>query len=118
MDGEGRGEKSAPVVDSRVSPMFHSVSRQVQYLLDHNRLLINEINQNQESRLSEGLTRNVLLIRQLNTNIGKVVDLYATLSSNFSNVFENLQEVNSDQANPVSRPVSNGRSSAPGAAAS
>jgi hypothetical protein len=116
MDGE-RGDK-APMMDRRVMPIFNNVSRQVQFLLDHNRLLINEINQNHEAKVPEGLTRNVTLIRQLNSNIGKVVDLYASLSSNFSNVFENLQEVNSDQINTTSRPVpnSNGRSM-PGAAA-
>lgn len=105
MDRE-RGEK-APPVDRRVSSIFNNVSRQVQFLLDHNRLLINEINQNHEAKIPEGLTRNVMLIRQLNNNIGKVVDLYANLSSNFSNVFENLQEVDSDPINTASRPVSN-----------
>lgn len=116
MDGE-RGDK-APNMDRRVSSMFSSVSRQVQFLLDHNCLLINEINLNHESKIPEGLTRNVTLIRQLNSNISKVVELYASLSSNFSNVFENLQEVNSEQINSTSRPVSNssGRSM-PGAAA-
>lgn len=105
MDGE-RGDK-APMMDRRVTSTFSNVSRQVQFLLDHNRLLINEINQNHEAKIPEGLTRNVTLIRQLNSNIGKVVDLYASLSSNFSNVFENLQEVNSDQINSAARPVSN-----------
>ncbi|KAG0564608.1 hypothetical protein M758_4G065800 [Ceratodon purpureus] len=118
MDGE-RGDKApAPAMDRRVMAVFNTVSRQVQFLLDHNRLLINEINQNHEAKVPEGLTRNVTLIRQLNSNIGKVVDLYASLSSNFSNVFENLQEVSSDQTNSGLRPASalNGRS-APGAAA-
>lgn len=44
----------------------------VQNILDHNRLLINEINQNQETRNPDGLKRNVLLIRELNDNVTKV----------------------------------------------
>jgi hypothetical protein len=104
MDGDG-GDK-APVTDRRATAVFNNISRQVQFLLDHNRLLINEINQNHEAKISEGLTRNVTLIRQLNSNVAKVVDLYASLSSNFSNVFENLQEVNSDQMKLASRPAS------------
>jgi hypothetical protein len=117
MDGD-KGDK-ASIMDRRMSSMFSSVSRQVQFLLDHNCLLINEINLNHDAKIPEGLTRNVTLIRQLNSNINKVVELYASLSSNFSNVFENLQEVNSDQIDTTSsRPVSNssGRSM-PGAAA-
>lgn len=113
MDGE-RGVK-APVMDRRVFSIFHSVSRQVQFLLDHNRLLINEINQNHKANLPEGLTRNVMLIRELNTNIGKVVDLYAHMSTNFANAFENLQEVNSDQNNTASKHISNGGRSTTGA---
>lgn len=116
MDGE-RPDK-APTIDRRVSSIFSSVSRQVQFLLDHNVLLINEINLNHEAKIPEGLTRNVTLIRQLNSNINKVVDLYASLSSNFSNVFENLQEVNSGQNNTASRLVSNSSDpSVPGKAA-
>jgi hypothetical protein len=69
----------------------HSFS-QVQFLLDHNRLLIKEINQNHESKFPESLTRNVMLIRELNGNINKVVELYANLSSNFVTAFEDQTE--------------------------
>lgn len=106
MDGQ-RGEKG-PAMDKRVWSIFHNGSRQVQFLLDHNRLLINEINQNHEAKIPEGLTRNVMLIRELNNNIGKVVDLYATMSTNFSHVFDNLQEVNSDQVYLTSKHAANG----------
>lgn len=111
MDG-GRGVK-VPVMDRRVSSIFHSVSGQVQYLLDHNRLLINEINQNHKANVPEGLTRNVMLIRELNNNIGKVVDLYANMSTNFADAFENLQEVNSNQNNTTIKHISNGGRSMP-----
>ncbi|GLJ21760.1 hypothetical protein SUGI_0406040 [Cryptomeria japonica] len=64
----------------------------VQNILDKNRLLINEINQNQESKVPDNLTRNVGMIRELNNNIGRVVDLYAGLSSTFVKDIETSSE--------------------------
>lgn len=57
---------------------------QVQTILDQNRLLINEINQNHESRIPDNLSRNVGLIRELNDNIRRIVDLYGNLSVSFA----------------------------------
>uniref|UniRef100_A0A0D9XDD3 Protein EARLY FLOWERING 4 domain-containing protein n=1 Tax=Leersia perrieri TaxID=77586 RepID=A0A0D9XDD3_9ORYZ len=57
---------------------------EVQGILEQNRVLIQEISQNHEARDADGLTRNVALIRELNTNIARVVDLYANLSGSFS----------------------------------
>ncbi|KAF8657621.1 hypothetical protein HU200_059769 [Digitaria exilis] len=57
---------------------------EVQGILEHNRVLIQEISQNQETRDADGLTRNVALIRELNTNIARVVDLYGDLSGSFA----------------------------------
>ncbi|OAY76739.1 Protein ELF4-LIKE 3 [Ananas comosus] len=61
---------------------------QVQNILDQNRLLINEINQNHESKIPDNLGRNVGLIRELNSNIRRVVDLYAELSAAFATASE------------------------------
>ncbi|DBA82845.1 hypothetical protein WJX77_004290 [Trebouxia sp. C0004] len=52
----------------------------VQDYLEKNKLLITEINNNHEIRSSEGLARNVHLIRELNSNVAKVVALYKELS--------------------------------------
>lgn len=52
----------------------------VQDYLEKNKLLITEINNNHEIRSSEGLARNVYLIRELNNNVAKVVALYKDLS--------------------------------------
>ncbi|XP_062198647.1 protein ELF4-LIKE 4-like [Phragmites australis] len=57
---------------------------EVQGILEQNRVLIQEISQNQKSRDADGLSRNVGLIRELNTNISRVVDLYANFSGSFS----------------------------------
>ncbi|KAI3927842.1 hypothetical protein MKW98_023443, partial [Papaver atlanticum] len=71
-------------VDSKVLQTFQKSFVQVQNILDQNRLLINEINQNHESKIPDNLSRNVGLIRELNNNIRRVVDLYGDLSSSFA----------------------------------
>jgi len=71
-------------VDTKVLHAFQTSFVQVQSLLDQNRVLINEINQNHESKVPGDLSRNVGLIRELNNNIRRVVDLYADLSSLFA----------------------------------
>ncbi|XP_042497070.1 protein ELF4-LIKE 4-like [Macadamia integrifolia] len=71
-------------VDNKVLQTFQKSFVQVQHILDQNRLLINEINQNHESKIPDNLGRNVGLIRELNNNIRRVVDLYGDLSSSFS----------------------------------
>ncbi|KAL6648002.1 hypothetical protein ACP70R_012226 [Stipagrostis hirtigluma subsp. patula] len=70
--------------DTKVLHAFQTSFVQVQSLLDQNRVLINEINQNHESKVPGDLSRNVGLIRELNNNIRRVVDLYADLSSLFA----------------------------------
>nr|XP_043629125.1 protein ELF4-LIKE 3-like [Erigeron canadensis] len=72
-------------VDGKVLQTFQKSFVHVQNILDQNRLIINEINQNHESNIPDNITRNVSLIRELNNNIRKVVHLYSDLSSNFSN---------------------------------
>ncbi|XP_043703387.1 protein ELF4-LIKE 3-like [Telopea speciosissima] len=79
-------------VDGKVLQTFQKSFGQVQNILDQNRLLINEINQNHESKIPDNLSRNVGLIRELNNNIRRVVDLYADLSSNFSKSLEASSE--------------------------
>jgi hypothetical protein len=70
--------------DTKVLHAFQTSFVQVQSLLDQNRALIDEINQNHESKVPADLSRNVGLIRDLNSNIRRVVDLYADLSSFFA----------------------------------
>ncbi|CAL0308695.1 unnamed protein product [Lupinus luteus] len=71
-------------IDSRVLLVFQKSLLQAQDILNQNRLLINEINQNHESKMPDNLNRNVGLIRELNNNIRRVVDLYADLSGSFT----------------------------------
>lgn len=70
-------------MDEKVVQKFQQKFVEVQNILDQNRLLINEINQNHESKTPDNLSRNVGLIRELNNNIRRVVELYAELSTSF-----------------------------------
>ena len=70
-------------IDGKVLQTFQKSFGQVQNILDENRLLINEINQNHESKIPDNLSRNVALIRELN-NITRVVDHYTGLSTSFT----------------------------------
>ncbi|KAL5757386.1 hypothetical protein ACOSP7_019997 [Xanthoceras sorbifolium] len=78
--------------DGKVVQTFQKSFGQVQDILDQNRVLINEINQNHESKAPDNLTRNVGLIRELNNNIRRVVNLYADLSSSFTRSVESSSE--------------------------
>ncbi|KAK7255692.1 hypothetical protein RIF29_29111 [Crotalaria pallida] len=85
MEGDIFGEiGNTTQVDSRLLHVFQKSLLQAQDLLNQNRLLINEINQNHESKIPDNLNRNVGLIRELNSNIRRVVDLYAVLSGSFT----------------------------------
>ena len=79
-------------IDGKVLQTFQKSFGQVQNILDQNRLLINEINQNHESKIPDNLSRNVSLIRELNNNITRVVDHYAGLSTTFTKAVESSSE--------------------------
>ncbi|OIV99732.1 hypothetical protein TanjilG_26070 [Lupinus angustifolius] len=85
-------------IDSKVAQTFQKSFVQVQNILDQNRVLINEINQNHESKVPDNLSRNVGLIRELNNNIRRVVDLYADLSTSFTKSMEVSSEGDSSGA--------------------
>ncbi|XP_027332017.1 protein ELF4-LIKE 3-like [Abrus precatorius] len=85
-------------IDSKILQTFQKSFVQVQHILDQNRVLINEINQNHESKVPDNLSRNVGLIRELNNNIRRVVDLYADLSSSFTKSMEVSSEGDSSGA--------------------
>ncbi|KAK4781151.1 hypothetical protein SAY87_017257 [Trapa incisa] len=82
----------ATQVDTKVLQTFHKSFVQVQDILDQNRLLINEINQNHELKMPDKLSRNVGLIRELNNNIRRVVNVYSDLSSSLVSSVETTSE--------------------------
>ncbi|KAG7578872.1 Protein EARLY FLOWERING 4 domain [Arabidopsis thaliana x Arabidopsis arenosa] len=79
-------------MDGKILQTFEKSFVQVQNILDHNRLLINEINQNHESKIPDNIGRNVGLIRELNNNVRRVAHLYVDLSNNFSKSMEASSE--------------------------
>lgn len=99
MEGEAfSGLGNGTQLDGKVLQTFQKSFGQVQNILDQNRLLINEINQNHESKIPDKLSRNVGLIRELNNNIRRVVDLYADLSTSFNKSVEASSEGDSGGA--------------------
>ncbi|ESQ36898.1 hypothetical protein EUTSA_v10002809mg [Eutrema salsugineum] len=82
-------------INRKILQTFQNSFVQVQNILDQNRLLINEINQNHESRIPDNLGRNVGLIRELNNNMRRVVYIDINLSNNFSKSMETLSEEDS-----------------------
>ncbi|XP_072990358.1 protein ELF4-LIKE 4-like isoform X9 [Typha latifolia] len=93
MEGDSfSGLGNGTQMENKVLQTFQKSFVQVQSILDQNRLLINEINQNHESKIPDNLSRNVGLIRELNNNIRRVVDLYGDLSSSFAKSMEASSE--------------------------
>ncbi|KAK9186618.1 hypothetical protein WN944_018006 [Citrus x changshan-huyou] len=66
---------------------FNTSFGQVQSVLDRNRVLIQQVNENHQSKIPDNMVKNVGLIQELNGNISKVVSLYSDLSTNFSRAF-------------------------------
>nr|GMD22288.1 protein EARLY FLOWERING 4-like [Ipomoea batatas] len=79
---EGGGEECDQEAWETLSKSF----RDVQTVLDQNRNLIQQVNENHQSKLPDNISRNVDLIREINGNISKVVGMYSDLSVNFSGI--------------------------------
>lgn len=75
-------------VDGERWESFNNGFFEVQKILEENKVLIGEINHNQESKIPENLSRNVALIKELNSNMNHVVGLYTGLSSSFVNFMD------------------------------
>ncbi|KAK1420849.1 hypothetical protein QVD17_22751 [Tagetes erecta] len=58
--------------------------KEAQSVLDQNRLLIQQVNENHQSKIPDNLVKNVALIQEINGNISKVSNVYSNLSVNFS----------------------------------
>lgn len=85
-DAEERHGEEEQQCDLEVWETLSKSFRQVQSVLDQNRALIQQANDNHQSRIHDKLVKNVDLIRQINGNISKVLSIYSDLSVNFSNI--------------------------------
>ncbi|GER54470.1 ELF4-like 4 [Striga asiatica] len=81
--------------DPAVWAAFTENFRQVQSVLDRNRVLIQQVNENHQSKIHENMVKNVALIQEINGNITKVVSLYSHLSENFSTAVNHHGEARS-----------------------
>ncbi|KAI9157124.1 hypothetical protein LWI28_017270 [Acer negundo] len=73
--------------DPRVWRSLNTSFKQVQSVLDRNRVLIKQVNENHQSKIPDNMVKNVALIHEINGNISKVVNLYSDMSTNFSSAF-------------------------------
>lgn len=75
--------------------------RTVQDVLDANRLLISQVNRNQELRTPEAMAKNVVLIRELNSNLFRVVEMYKGIAEVMVNArpaepMEEVEEISTE----------------------
>lgn len=78
LEGEG--------CDAEAWEMLTASFRRVQSVLDRNRALISQVNENHQSKVPDNIAKNVALISEINGNISKVLSIYSDLSVNFSEV--------------------------------
>ncbi|XP_023006797.1 protein ELF4-LIKE 1-like [Cucurbita maxima] len=65
-DTSDDGDLEAEECDMEVRNMLRKSFRQVQSVLEHNRLIIQQVNENQQSRISDNLVNNISLIHEIN----------------------------------------------------
>eukprot|EP00252_Welwitschia_mirabilis_P004992 TRINITY_DN1536_c0_g1_i1.p1 TRINITY_DN1536_c0_g1~~TRINITY_DN1536_c0_g1_i1.p1 ORF type:complete len:117 (+),score=30.20 TRINITY_DN1536_c0_g1_i1:84-434(+) len=93
MDGEScAASGNSNERDGKILQNFDKNLGKVQNILDQNRMLIKEINQNHDSKIPDNLCRNVGLIKELNRNISQVVEVYSGLSTTFTKSVETSSE--------------------------
>lgn len=90
---DDEAEEEEEQCDMEVWETLRKSFRQVQSVLDQNRALIQQANDNHQSRVQDNLVKNVDLIRQINGNISKVLSIYSDLSVNFSTVVQQRRAI-------------------------
>ncbi|KAH7443095.1 hypothetical protein KP509_02G019300 [Ceratopteris richardii] len=83
-------------LDARVVQTFEKRFEEVETIFNDNSSLIREISKNQQNLGSEAsLIGNAVLFRQLNANIGQVVQLYSDMSKQYCKALQNDQNTKS-----------------------
>ncbi|KAH1066943.1 hypothetical protein J1N35_031930 [Gossypium stocksii] len=84
-NGAGDGDDTEDEeCDVEVWDTLRNSFKKAQAVLDQNRELIKKVNENHQSKIPDNLVKNVGLIREINGNISKVIEIYSGLSVNFS----------------------------------
>ncbi|CAN1846386.1 Protein ELF4-LIKE 1 [Linum perenne] len=92
----GGGDSDDEEYDKEAWDALSKSFRQAQRVLDQNRGLIEQVNENHQSKIPKNLSRNVSLINEINGNISKVMSIYSDLSVNFANVVQERRRNNSE----------------------
>ncbi|PHT46883.1 Protein EARLY FLOWERING 4 [Capsicum baccatum] len=92
-DGEEAEEN-----DTEAWETISKYTLEVQSVLDQNRVLIQQVNENHQSKLPDNLVKNVALIRDINSNISKVSRLYSNLSVDFCNIVHRRRALASSES--------------------
>lgn len=85
-DGENNDDDDVEECDAEAWETLSRSFREAQSALDQNRALIQQVNENHQSKIPDHMVKNVALIREINENISKVSSLYSNLSVNFGNI--------------------------------
>ncbi|PON62986.1 hypothetical protein PanWU01x14_134330 [Parasponia andersonii] len=96
LNGEAKEEEDGEEEEKCDDEAWDTLSRgfkQAQSVLDQNRELIQQVNDNHRSNVPDNLAENVSLIRQINGNISKVISIYSDLSVNFSAIVHQRREL-------------------------
>ncbi|KAK4483085.1 hypothetical protein RD792_010262 [Penstemon davidsonii] len=88
LEEDAEDEKLEDCCDVEAWEILSKSFKEVQSVLDRNRRLIQQVNDNHQSMIPRNLAKNVELIREINANISTVTGLYANLSSNFSSIVQ------------------------------
>jgi hypothetical protein len=91
-NGEYSDMEEAEDGDPEAWATLNKSFRQVQSVLDRNRAIIQQVNENQQSRMPDNMVKNVSLIQELNGNISKVASFYSDLNSDFTNICHQQQK--------------------------
>ncbi|KAL9230195.1 hypothetical protein vseg_005580 [Gypsophila vaccaria] len=82
--GDGRRRKNTGDGDDAAWTAFSDSFSEVQAVIDRNKVLIQQANENHQSRMPDNMMKNVAIINELNGNISKVASIYSDMSNNFA----------------------------------
>jgi len=102
VDGDKEGKdrsKDDGECDKEVWNTLSDSFRRVQSVLDQNRVLIQQVNENHQSKIPDNLAKNVTLIQEINGNISKVMSMYSDLSVNFSSIVHQRRAIGDSMNN-------------------
>lgn len=101
-EGEEPDDDDKVVADVEVWDTLSKSFRHVQTVLDKNRELIQQANENHQSKIPDNIAKNVGLIHEINGNISKVISIYSDLSTNFSNMVSQRKRMKSNDGHTES----------------